>query len=52
MDTTKIFTYSDMLSQYRKEGDGSAKKFSGKDAIEPSLVSTMLARDFSRNIIG
>ncbi|WP_210330357.1 hypothetical protein [Aliikangiella sp. G2MR2-5] len=46
IDTSKIYSYSEMLAQYRKEGYEAAKKFSGKDAIEPSIASTMLARDF------
>lgn len=46
INTSKIFTYSDMLSRYREEGYAAAKRFSGKDAIEPSIASTMLARDF------
>ncbi|WP_197465359.1 hypothetical protein [Marinomonas sp. TW1] len=46
IDTSKIFSYSEMLAQYRTEGYDAAKKFSGKDAIEPSIASTMLARDF------
>lgn len=35
-----------MLAKYRDEGYEAAKEFSGKDAIEPSIASTMLARDF------
>ncbi|MDO6684082.1 MULTISPECIES: hypothetical protein [unclassified Agarivorans] len=46
IDTSKICSYSEMLAQYRNEGYEAAKKFSGKDAIEPSIASTMLARDF------
>lgn len=47
IDTSKISTYSEMLSKYRNEGYAAAKKFAGKDdAIEPSTASTMLARDF------
>ena len=46
IDTSKIFSYSEMLAQYRTEGYEAAKKFSGEDAIEPSIASTMLARDF------
>lgn len=46
IDTSKIYSYSEMLAQYRNEGYEAAKKFSGKDAIEPSIASTMLARDF------
>ncbi|GGD51889.1 hypothetical protein [Lacimicrobium alkaliphilum] len=46
IDTSNIYSYSEMLAQYRNEGYEAAKKFSGKDAIEPSIASTMLARDF------
>lgn len=46
IDTSKISSYNDMLTKYRDEGYEAAKKFSGKDAIEPSIASTMLARDF------
>lgn len=49
IDTSRISTYSDMLAQYRKEGFEAAKRFSGKDAVEPSIASTMLARDFKEN---
>lgn len=49
IDTSRIYTYSDMLAQYRKEGFETAKNFAGKDAIEPSIASTMLARDFKEN---
>ncbi len=46
INTSNISTYSDMLARYRDEGFAAAKKFSGQDAIEPSVASTMLARDF------
>ena len=46
IDTRKIYTYNEMLAQYREEGFKAAKKLAGKDAIEPSIASTMLARDF------
>lgn len=46
IDTSRITGYSDMLERYRKEGYEAAKKFAGDDAIEPSVASTMLARDF------
>lgn len=49
IDTSKIYSYSEMLTQYRDEGYQAAKRFSGKDAIEPSIASTMLARDFKEN---
>lgn len=46
IDTSRISTYTDMLKQYRDEGFEAAKAFNGQDAIEPSVASTMLARDF------
>lgn len=46
INTARISNYSDMLAKYREEGFAAAKKFSGQDAIEPSVASTMLARDF------
>lgn len=46
INTSRISTYSDMLAQYRKEGFEAAKRISGKDAVEPSIASTMLAKDF------
>jgi len=46
IDTSQLSSYSEMLDQYRNEGFAAAKKFAGKDAIEPSAASTMLARDF------
>jgi hypothetical protein len=46
IDTSKIGAYSEMLAKYRSEGYEAAKNFSGDDAIEPSVASTMLARDF------
>jgi hypothetical protein len=46
IDTSNIYSYSEMLAKYRNEGYEAAKKFAGKDAIEPSIASTMLARDF------
>ncbi len=46
IDTKSITCYSEMLSKYRKEGYEIAKQFSGKEAIIPSVASTMLARDF------
>lgn len=49
IDTSNIYSYSEMLARYRNEGYISAKKFSGKDAIEPSIASTMLARDFQES---
>lgn len=47
IDTRKITSCSDLLSRFRNEGDAAAKRFAGDDAIEPSVASTMLARDFS-----
>lgn len=38
--------YREMLAQYKIEGYEASKQFSGKDAIEPSIASTMLLRDF------
>jgi len=46
IDTSRISKYSKMLAEYRNEGYETAKRFAGKDAIEPSVASTMLARDF------
>ena len=46
IDTNSITTYKKMLERYRTEGYLSAKQFSKNDAIEPSVASTMLARDF------
>jgi len=46
INTCQISSYNEMLAQYRDEGFAAAKKFAGKDAIEPSVASTMLARDF------
>ncbi len=49
IDTSNIYSYSEMLAKYKNEGYEAAKKFKGKDAIEPSIASTMLARDFQEN---
>jgi len=46
IDTSKITKYSSMLAQYRQEGSALAKEYAGEDAIEPSVASTRLARDF------
>lgn len=46
IDTSQMSSYNEMLAQYRREGYAAAQKFAGKDAIEPSVASTMLARDF------
>ena len=46
IDTSKITAYSEMLEKYKNEGWAAAKKLSGVDAIEPSVASTMLTRDF------
>ena len=46
IDTSKITKYSSMLSKYRQEGSALAKEYAGEDAIEPSVASTRLARDF------
>ncbi len=37
---------AEMLDRFRKEGFEAAKKVSGGQAIEPSVASSMLARDF------
>lgn len=46
IDTSRISSYNDMLAQYRNEGFAAAKIFAGEDAVEPSIASTMLAKDF------
>jgi hypothetical protein len=46
IDTNSITTYKKMLERYRNEGYDSAKQFSKNNAIEPSIASTMLTRDF------
>ncbi|MEZ9472163.1 hypothetical protein AB4211_17675 [Vibrio lentus] len=46
IDTSRIGDYSEMLARYRDQGYAAAKRFSGENAIEPSVASTMLARDF------
>lgn len=46
IDTRSITTYKKMLENYRTEGYESAKRFSKDNAIEPSVASTMLAKDF------
>lgn len=46
IDTNSITKYRDMLSRFRQEGYETAKRFSGDDAIKPSIASTMLKRDF------
>ncbi|OIN95023.1 MAG: hypothetical protein AUJ48_04055 [Deltaproteobacteria bacterium CG1_02_45_11] len=46
IDTSSITDYKDMLTKFRNEGYETAKRFSGDDAIQPSVASTMLARDF------
>jgi hypothetical protein len=46
INTKKIDSYSKMLEKYKNEGDAAAKNFAGDAAIEPSVASTMLARDF------
>lgn len=44
--TENISDLSSKLGEFRKEGFAYAKKYNGKHAIEPSVASTMLARDF------
>lgn len=46
INTDRISTNSEMVYRYKKEDFEAAKKFAGKDAISPSIVSTMLSRDF------
>ena len=46
INTTKVENYSGMLSKFRREGAAVAKELSGFYAIEPSVASTMLMRDF------
>ncbi|ENY76475.1 hypothetical protein C206_17107 [Pseudomonas putida TRO1] len=46
INTQSLPDYDSMLARFRKEGFDAAKRFSGDQAIEPSLASTMLARDF------
>lgn len=46
IDTSRISSYSKMLEKFRVEGYEAQRNFSGSDAIEPSVASTMLARDF------
>ena len=46
INTSRISSCSEMLARYRSEGYNAAKRFAGDDAIEPSIASTMLARDF------
>lgn len=46
IDTSRIGSLSNSLSQYRKEGYRIAQEHAGSDAIEPSQASTMLFRDF------
>jgi hypothetical protein len=48
IDTTKIENYANMLAKFRREGAAVARELSGLDAIEPSVASTMLMRDFQR----
>lgn len=49
IDTSRISSCSEMLARYRNEGYQAAKRFAGDDAIEPSIASTMLARDFQES---
>jgi hypothetical protein len=46
INTKRITNYSDMLKKFKEEGYATAKKIGGADALQPSLASTMLARDF------
>ncbi|WP_439253868.1 hypothetical protein [Pseudomonas monteilii] len=45
-NTQSLTDYDGMLARFRKEGYDAARKLSGDQAIEPSIASTMLARDF------
>ena len=45
-NTKTLTNYDEMLTRFRREGIATAKQFSGDQAIEPSIASTMLARDF------
>ncbi|QJP93748.1 hypothetical protein C6Y56_03800 [Pseudomonas fluorescens] len=45
-DTQTLTNYDEMLARFRREGYAAARQFSGDQAIEPSMASTMLARDF------
>lgn len=49
INTSNITSYNSMLASYKEEGFNAAKKFSSSSTIEPSLASTMLARDFAKN---
>ena len=44
--TQTLTNYDEMLARFRREGFAAAKQFSGDQAVEPSIASTMLARDF------
>ncbi len=46
IDTRSITTYKEMLDTYRTEGYESAKRFTKNNALEASVASTMLTRDF------
>ncbi|WP_442594448.1 hypothetical protein ACSBPU_00105 [Parapusillimonas sp. JC17] len=45
-NTDAILDHDNMLDQFRKEGYATARTLSGAEAIEPSMASVMLARDF------
>ena len=45
-NTQTLTNYDEMLARFRREGFAAAKQFSGDQAVEPSIASTMLARDF------
>lgn len=48
-NTDAILDHDNMLDQFRKEGYATARTLSGAEAIEPSMASAMLARDFDSN---
>ncbi|PIK80035.1 MULTISPECIES: hypothetical protein [unclassified Pseudomonas] len=45
-NTQSLTNHDEMLARFRRQGYEAARQFAGDQAIEPSLASTMLARDF------
>ncbi len=45
-NTQQLTNHDELLAKFRQEGYSAARQFSGDQAIEPSMASTMLARDF------
>lgn len=45
-NTQALTNHDEILAKFRREGYAAARQFSGDQAIEPSMASTMLARDF------